>query len=62
MKHGDGHSSRGQSREASAVGKGGAWWAEGGGHPAVRVFLATGLPLGTLGRGTGVHRVMGMSQ
>ena len=35
MKQGDAHSSRGQSREASAVGEGGAWWAEGGGHPAL---------------------------
>ena len=62
MKQGDAHSSRGQSREASAVGEGGAWWAEGGGHPATRVSLATGLPLGAPGRGTGVNRVMGMSQ
>ena len=51
MKDGDAPSSGGQSREASAVGKGGAWWAEGGGPPATRVSLATGLPLETPGRG-----------
>ena len=62
MKDGDAHSSGGQSREASAVGEGGAWWAEGGGLPAVRVFLATSLPLGTPGRGPGVHHVVGMTR